>query len=412
MIDFKKIKTVCDGESRISDSFVDQFLLYFIAKNEGLERKIFAKFNDFRNIISVMPAKWTQMLVSQLVIHRTFKKDGVAAKYVNHPQMRGRSPEEREYFKFQVDNPWRFCYCTIQEYLLHDIYRMKDAVSGESFLLYSPGISRMNTDTGLATQLWFLLIGFNGECWQAYGPLAYLKGIQPFDLFFFGRQIMPDILSLHDVQDVIEADPVPFAMLFSGAELPVTFHKKDMIVFHKSEFHIDDIDFTKYEREFLINKKHPITMLSLKRWHTFPHYAKCFFHAKKHLFVVTALTTRGYDSIISALNNEGNEFPLTPDIRATPAMLHCVKNVLHTEIEMNPYEKHFMKPTHPEHQKILDTINLFLKHLHDRLNNHKDYTIAELAALAGIDEENAERIAESVLKKMADDSWKKGSKRK
>jgi hypothetical protein len=86
----------------------------------------------------------------------------------------------------------------------------------------------------------------------------------------------------------------------------------------------------------------PIYMLSLKRWHTFPHFAKYFYHSKKNLFIATAMTQRGYDSLIAALNKQGSDYPASPEITATPAMLHIVKQILNVDVEMTPYEKHFV----------------------------------------------------------------------
>lgn len=284
---------------------------------------------------------------------------------------------------------------------------MKDVLSNELFLLYSPGLTKTINDLGGVSQLCFFLIGFNGECFQTYGSLAYFKGIQPFDVFFFAKQIKPDIVFQNEVQEVIESNPIPFAMLFSGAEIPVAYHKNDMVVFNKSEFHVKEIVLEKYEDDFIVEKKHPIYMLSLKRWPSFPHFAKCFFHAKKNLFIITSMTNRGYDSLILALNKQGNEFPSNPEILATPAMLHIAKQVLNVDVEMSPYEKHFAKKTSPDNQKELDKINIFLKSLVDRLNNKLDYDIAELASKAGIDVENAERIAEHLIKKTSDNSLKR-----
>jgi hypothetical protein len=404
MIDYQKIKVVCDKNTAISKVFVDEFLIYFVAKNEGLEEKTYRQFGNFRNVITKMPESWIRMLVSQLIAHRIFKKDGLAGIYARRAEIQNRSPEELVYFQFQVEHPWRFTFCSMENYLLHDIYEMKDAVSGETFPVYSPGISRTNKEAGGVLRFWFLLIGFNGECYQTYGPLAYFKGIQPFDLFYFAKLIKPDILFQNDVQDVIESNPVPFAMLFSGAELPVTYHKKDMVVCNKSEFHVKEVPLEKYEVEFIVEKKHPIYMLSLKRWHSFPHFSKCIFHAKKNLFILTSMTIRGYDSLISALNKQGNAFPLNPEIRATPAMFHVAKQVLNVDVEMNPFEKHFAKKTSPDNQKELDKINVFMKSLIERLNNKLDYDIAELASNAGIEVSTAEQIAENMIKKISGNS--------
>ncbi len=54
------------------------------------------------------------------------------------------------------------------------------------------------------------------------------------------------------------------------------------------------------------------------------------------------MTQRGYDSLIAALNKQGSDYPASPEITATPAMLHIVKQILNVDVEMTPYEKHFV----------------------------------------------------------------------
>ena len=401
MLDFAKIKTVCDNSSRILKSVVDEFLLYYVGENEGQIQRIISKFKQFREILNKIDEGWIRSLTSELIAFEIFKKDGQAVKLISHPLVQKRTAEELDYLKFQIEHPWRLTFCTIENYLLHDMYEMRDVISNEKFLLYSPGISDSNTETGYELPLWFLLIGFNGECYQTYGPLAYFKGIQPFDLYYFAKLIKPDMVFQNQIQDVIDSNPVSFSMLFyAGAGIPVTYHKKDMLVFNKSEFHIKDFTVEKYENDFLIEKKHPIYMLSLKRRHSAPHFAKCFFHAKKNLLIITSMTSRGYDSLISALNKQGNEFPSSPEILATPAMFSIAKKVLNVEVDMNPYEKHFLQKPSPENQKELDKINVFVKSLVECLNNKKKYDIAKLALSAGIDLENAKNIAKHLIKKI------------
>ena len=119
------------------------------------------------------------------------------------------------------------------------------------------------------------------------------------------------------------------------------------------------------------------------------------------------MTRRGYDSLIAVLNKRGNDFPLNPDILVTPAMLSAAEQVLNAKQDINPYEKHFRKEPSPQSKKELEKINLFLKSLIDRLNRHEDYDIEKLASAAGIDVKFAEQLAESVIKKISDNSWKK-----
>jgi hypothetical protein len=401
MPDFAKIKSHCEKRSSISKSIVDEFLLYYAAEKEGLEEKIARQLADYRKIINKMPKEWPGFLMSQLIAHRLFKKGGFASEYLNHAEVRRRSPEELELLQLKIEHPWRYSFCSVQNNPDENFYEMKDVLSEETFLLYSPGLRQTIKDLKGVPNLCFFLIGFNGECFQTFGSLAYFKGIQPFDIFFFAKQLYPDIIFTNEVPAMIEANPLPFAMLWSGGELPITVHKKDMVIFHKSEYFVKELLPEKYEEEFIIEKKHPIFMLSLKRWHTFPHFAKCFYHTKKSRFILTSMTKRGYDSLISALNEQGNDFPLTPEIVATPAMLHIVKDVLNIDVDMAPYEKHFARTVTPTEQKELDRINAFLESLIPRLNKNEDYDISELAKKTGIKISDAQRIAENMIKSIS-----------
>jgi hypothetical protein len=345
--------------------------------------------------------EWIRSLTSQLIAFEIFKKGGRAAKIINNPLVQKRPKEELDYLQFQIEHPWKFMFCSIENYQSNDMYLMKDVISDKKFLLYSPGISKTNKDAGWELPLWFLLIGFNGECYQTYGPLAYFKGVQPFDLFYFAKLIKRDIVFQTDVQDVIDSDPVAFSMIFyAGAEIPVTFHKEDMMVINQSEYHLKDFVIEKYEKDFIIEKKHPLYMLSLKHWHSYPHFAKCYYQTQKKLFVITSMTKRGYNVLVSILNKYGNEFPENPEILATPAMLSIANKVLGVDGELNPYEKCFTKEPSPEGQKELDKINVFVKSLVECLNSKKKYDIAKLASSAGIDLENAKSIAEHLIKQV------------
>jgi len=403
MLDFKRIISVCENISRISESLVDNFLLYYIGEKEGRSKRIGHQLLGFKHILSKMEESWIRMIVSQLLAYDLFKSSGYTSKILYHADVKKRSPEDLDYLKFQIEYPWRYAFCSIEKYCLHDMYEMRDVLSQETFLLYSPGISQTNIEAGYELPLWFLLIGYNGECYQTYGPLMYFKGIQSCDLFYFAKQLKPDMVFQDEIQAVIDSNPIPFIMLFyAGASVPATYHKKDILIFHRSEFHVKELIVEKYEKDFIIEKKHPIYMLSLKRWHTFPHFAKCYYHAKKKLFILTSMTTRGYDSLIATLNKQGTEFPANPEILATPLMIHLANQILNINVEMFPYEKHFKKETSPENKQELGKINVFVKSLVDKLNNKMDYDIAELATKADIPMELAEQVAENLIKKISE----------
>jgi hypothetical protein len=381
---------------------IDDFLIPYADEKEGLGSKIAQQLKNYRKVINRMPKGWLEWLLPQLIAHRLFKKNGLAGTYILKEELQRRSPEEREYFQFQIDHPWRFTYCSIENHVSKDFFEMKDAITEEKFLLYSQGVSEILEETGGTVSLWFFLMGSNGECFQTYGTIIYYKGIQPFDLFYFAKQIKNDIVFLTEVQDVIESNPIPFTMTYIGALTPVTYHKDDMVVFNNSEYYVKDFKAENYAEDFIIEEKHPIYMLSLKKWNGFPHFAKCYYHAKKNRFLIMSMTIRGYGELVAILNKHGNNFPLNPDTLATPAMLYIAKEVLNVDMETDPYDKHFAKKPSPSESVELDKINALLRSLMPLINNRKKYDIAELAQKTGVDVEVARNLEQNMLKKISE----------
>jgi len=397
------MQNICEKSSEILNVLVDDFLIYYCAQKEGLDKKFARKLREYRDIIQKMPDQWAQWLLSQYIAHRLFYSNGLMRKYLNHPELKQRSPEKLAYLKFQIEHPWRFSFCSIEQNPAEHFFDMKDVISGEEFLLYSPGVSQTQRKIGSVPLFFFFLIGFNGKCWQTYGPQAYFKGLQPFDLLFFAKQLVPSLNSMHQIPDLIEINPLPFMMLWAGGELPPTFHKNDQVILNSSEYYPEDFNPDNCSKDFIIEKKHPVYMLSLKRWHKFPHLSKCFYNMKKKRLILTSMTDRGYDKLVEALNRLGFKLPLEPENRVTPAMLSIIKDVLRRDVVINPYEKIFTRETSLSDQRQLAKINTFLESLMEALNSGRDYDIRELAKLSDIEHETAKQIAEQVIEKLGRD---------
>ncbi len=397
MKNYKKIKLLCDKITSISKSFVDELLIYYAAEKEGFEKKFADKVKRYKSIIARMPESWLAWLLPQYIAHKIFKNDGLANKYKNHPAIIGRTHEELEYFNFQINHPWRFSLCSVNRHPTESFFEMNDEILGTSFLLYSPGVEDIIEEDNYF-KFFFLLIGFNGECWQTYGPLVYFKGFMAYDFFYFAKQINPNIDFVSDVQNVIESNPIPFMMLFVGAELPLTYHKKNLIVFCSSEYHVEDFNLEDYSDRFIVEKRHPVYMLLLKRWHRHPHFAKCYYHSKLKRFIISSMTAQGYNRLIESLNRTGYDFPVQPDIMVSPAMLTASEDILSVKHDIDPYGKAFAKEPSPSNKKELEKINNFLHSFTNALNNNENYDIEELAKTSGIEAEAAEKIAEKVIK--------------
>jgi len=378
---------------------VDNILLNFGAKEEHLADEFIRRLGDYEEILEKMPEEWPEHLVFQYITFRLFQEGGLASKYLNHVKVRSRSPRELEYLKFQIKHPWRFVFCVIEESPKQDFFLMRDVLSGERFLLFSEGIEEIERASG-PMSLYFLLIFYNGECWQTYGNLAYLKAIQPFDVVFFARQLKRSPVSVREIPELIAADPLPFMLLWLYGELPMVLHKRDMIVLVGVEFKPAQFNIKKMEKNFAVEAKPPVYKFSLKYWHKMPHFCSCYYHAEKKSLLVTAGTERGFQKIVQVLADLGYCPPQEPDYRATPLMFTAAREILKRDIEHDPYGKLFTKDPPSEVKGIIAKFNVFLRSLMDALNSGVDYDLQALADEAGIELETAMALEEKILKKM------------
>jgi hypothetical protein len=244
----------------------------------------------------------------------------------------------------------------------------------------------------------FLLISFNGSCWETYGPLSYLKSMLPEDLLFFSRQIKPDIDFVNEIPELIDKDPFPFMMLWRGGEFPLSTHGDDLLLFNKSEYHEEKFEPENLGDKFTIFNKYPVYKIDLNDWNSHPHFAHCFYHAKKKRLILMAMTNKGYDALVKTLSESGIILPEHPDIRATMNMILIAQEVFKTKFELSPYEKCFSEPIGPEKQVILDKTNTFIKRFLEYHNKGIPCDIKLLAAAAGIDEEFAHQIVKQLKK--------------
>jgi len=402
MPDYQKIKQTCESNTELARVFVDEYLLYFVGAKEGLEDKFRRQIAMYKHVVSRMNKSWSNYLMSQLIAHKLFKMNGLAAKYLTHPTIQARSEAELDYLEFQIKNPWRFSYCKIIEKPAPDFYVMQDVLSQETFLLYSQGVGSIIKEAGAEPALWFMLIGFNGECFQTYSTIEYFKGFQPFDIFFFAKKLKADLLFSTDVPALIDSNPIPFLMLWIGGEIPSTYNKEHLMVCCQSEYRLKEFNTSVLENDFTIEEKQKVVRLGLKGADEFPHFCSAYFDRKKSLLMLSSMTKHGYDMLVSAFNKSGNDYPKEPDILSTLGMIHTIKDVLRINVEVNPYEKRFIKKSSPGSDKELGKINAFLKMLIDKMNNKQPYDLDKLAKDSDIDIETARELASNLQKKISD----------
>lgn len=397
MKDYEQIKRKCEENSRISKRVVDVFLIYYAAARNNLEGKMNRDFDAYKHITKQLQVEWVNMMKSQYVAYKIFKEEGLIGTYLNHAELKRRSKEEREFLEFQSAHSWKFSFSIIKENPEKDFYLMEDVFDGEEFLLYSPGIT-----TTLASQsviLWFNLIGFNGSCFQSYGPIGAYKSFEPDDIFFFATELNPDIADEDDLLSDIENNPVPYMMLISGANYPLVAHKNDQIVHVLAEYDMENMDTGNMKDSFITEYNKGVYRLSLKKWNEHPHFSQAYFDESSKSITLSSMTDKGFKALVNGLNKFGYDFSFDPYVRVNLTMLRTASDILKRDIDLLKYEKLFSKRSTPEEKEKLDKLNLLLEYLIPDINAGREPDVASLAAKAGVDIEIAKDLVTQVMKK-------------
>lgn len=398
MKDFESIRKVCETSSEISKSVIDEFLLYHAAAKYRLDRTMTEAFSAYRHVTKDFEKECVNMLKAQYLAHQIFKSGGLIRKMLPHAELKKLSPTEMDFLEQHARQPWRFCFSIILEHPAKDFFKMEDILTGEQFLLCSPGTSDINKSQ--ATALWFNLIGFNGACWQSFGPIAAYKSFEADDIFFFSTELDRRIETEDDIARNIEKNPLPYLMLLSGANYPITVHKQDQIIQAFAEHSVDKFDTIALKKSFTSEYSHGVYRLSLKKWSEHPHFAQVYFDENKNTVLLTASTDRGFVALVNAINLYGYQFLEEPDIRINMSMLITSEWILRKKIRLNQYDNLFNVESSPEEKESLNNMNYFMSLILPDINAGRVPDIEKIAAIADIDAETARNIYNAVKDKL------------
>ncbi len=399
--DYKPIRKACEKNSRISGRVIDDFLIGFAAGHQDLEKKMDQQFAVFRHITRKFDKEWIGFLQAQYIGHRIFRKDGLIGKFLNHPALKRLSSEEMGFLRRHADQAWRFSFSVIIEKPAEDFFIMEDVFSGEHYTLFSPGVTELIQKE--RPILWFNLIGFNGMCWQSFGPIGFYKGFESDDIFFFATELRPEIEDEAGVLADVENNPIPYMMLLSGANYPMTYHKNDQMVQTMSKFDLDGINTNELKKSFKSEYAEGIYRFTLNDWGEYPHYANAYYDERKKIILLSAMTDRGFHALAEGINAYGYQFPDEPFIRVNTSMLVTAKDILKKkEIILNDYDGLFHIESSPESKEGIDKLNAFMQLVLPDINAGRKPDIESLAKKAGVDIETAREMIRHVMEKFDD----------
>jgi hypothetical protein len=394
MTDYKSAKKACDRNSRISERVIDGFLLYYAAAKNRLAEEMEQLFVKYRHITATLPVEVINRMKAQYIIYRVFKEGGTIRSLLGHPALKQLDNEALEFLEFHAGNPWRFSFTTLMGSPATDFHIMEDVFTGEELLLYSPGVTKTNSES--RPLLWFNLISWNGECWQSFGPIAAYSSFSADDIFFFASEVDSRIEDEESLIASIAKNPLPYMMLVSGGNMPVIMSKSHQVLHNISEYEMEIPDTRKLAPYFKSEFSGAVFRFSLKGWSEHPHFAQAYYDESIGVLQVSALTDEGFRVITEQFNKLGYPMSTESDIRVTTAMVITASKILRKKINLLRYESLFAEKTTPEQQESLDGINRFLGLIMKDVNDGKVPDIALFSAAAGIDLDQARAIYEQV----------------
>jgi hypothetical protein len=403
MIDFAKIKEQCDSNTSISATVIDDFILHYAAAKDDLAREFDYKIASYKHVTRQAQASWVNMMKSQYIIHRVFKADGLLRKYLNHTEIKRRPAGQQEFLQQQLNTPWRFSFSIIAGNPAQDFYQMEDVFSGDSYLLYSRSVTQILKEQ--SALLWFTLIGFNGSCWQTFGPLNAYQSFDQDDIFFFATELNPRIDSEEDLLQDVEKNPIPYMLLLTGARMPVTANKNDELLILSSEHPMETLDTSGLKDDFKIEYNSGVFRFSLKGWDEPPHLAAAYFDEEESQITITSMTERSFVAFIKKLNEYGFGFSDDAQIRIHPSMLIAIEDILKRKLTFNSYEKLFTPETSPAANAEIEKLNILLQSAISSINAGETPDIEALAKKAGVAPEVAKQIVTDTVARI--DAMKK-----
>ena len=400
MPDYKTIQNHCQKIQHLTSTVIDDFLIYYAAQQDRLNREVEKKLSRYRHVTKQLPEAWYNMTLSQYIAHRVFREEGLIKKYINHSGLSHLTEKQMDFLEFQKQHPWRFSFAEITGRPEQDFFEMRDVFTDEPYLIYSPGMS----DIKLAQNpvLWFNLLAYNGECFQTYGPITGYPAFEPEDIMFFATELNRGHWFENDseLMENVEQNPVPYMLLYSGSTSPLTFHKDDQIVHVLAEYIDDSFDTDVFGSKFTKEYSQKVYKLSPTGWDKFPHYSAVYYDEKEELLTIYSMTDRGFRELVDLLNDCGYSLSYEPDVRVNMLMVETAKNILRKEIEINEYEKLFTIDEQKGDSEPLKNINAMLAELVPHINAGKKPDLEALASRYGVEPETVREIYKQVSGKV------------
>ncbi|MFC2090408.1 hypothetical protein ACFLT1_06485 [Bacteroidota bacterium] len=397
-IDFEKIRQRCDADTRMSKTIVDDFLVYYAAAQYRIDKEFDLKWKKYKNITKDFTKQHEGFIKAQYIAYRIFQKGGLIHKILHHSAMDRFSGEEIRYLEQLANMNWQFTFSIIIDTPAEDFFLMEDILSGEVFLLYSKGTSEIMKSQ--QTNLWLNLLVDNGDCKVSYGPICAFRGFIEDDVFFLATELDPEIEIWQEVQENINKAPLPYVLMLSKANIPLTAHEDDLLLQHVSEYDASLFNPLKVGKEFKKEYSSGVYRFLLKEYELHPHFAQAYYDENLKIMLLTSLTARGYEALSNAMKPYSSEIDSEAALVVSLLMLNYVKALKGSEVVLNEYEKLFHVEPNEQDSKAMEVLNKAMSEIIPSINAGKKPDLKAIAKKYSLSEEELEGIVKELnLKK-------------
>lgn len=398
MTNFHQLEKHCRQQSDLSAACIDNFLLNYAAEKDTIDIDFDRIISRYQKAVKQLPNSWEGMARAQYMAHRIFRQEGLIHKYLKHAAIKSLPSGQVRFLQEQTVTPWVFRFCAITRRPSKDFFQMADVFSYEDFLLYSPTLTQTLLEQPI--QLCLLLTGFNGECWQTYGPLVTFTSFDSDDIFFFGTEQDPEILTNEDLIEAVDKNPVPYMLLITGSTFPQVHQQGHEIVYLSGDEFLPFLDTGALEKFLDIEYVSPVFKLTAPSCDKPPHLAAAYFHEEKGHLTLTAMTDFGYDELQKILTRAGMEIDENPSFRIHLPLITLIKDILHKTVEVTPYEKLFEPQKNSLDDELLEKLNQAMMLALPDINAGREPDIEALSKKVGVDARTLREILQVSIKQI------------
>lgn len=396
---FNKIRALCETHRSIGQRVIDNFILFYVAFKKGLDKKITAEEKKYKHVIRELPSSFFPTVSAQFIVGKAFMKNGMLKHLAKGPFFDGMSREELDYLNVHLQTPWRYVFVRIVGRPERDFFIVRDEILGDELLVYSPGIQK-DCENGHEGSLFFLLVGFNGECWQTYGLIAAFRSFDVDDVYLYGTEVFGYVEDDQSFMNSVYENPFPYFMLILGQELPIVVGGEHVLKHHVGTCKVPSITTQNLENHFKIQWNKGIYQFTLTPWSRTPHYAAAYYVERDQLLYCYALTGAGYGALVSKLIHCGVPVAPSEEYSVSLNIVRTMESILKRKLVVNPYERNFPDPNG---SKLSDTeraqVNAFLALLLPVFNSGQQPNLLELSQQSGVDLETAQEIYQNLVEK-------------